>query len=298
MYVRSRKSLWITIATTTLLAGLCMLWLTGCGGGSDSDAANISIQATDAPVSHELVSEATIWVNRIDIRSASAEEDEFINLYTGPAIEMSLLELTNGLTQELVSAEIPPGLYNQVRLYYSDASLTLTNGNVYTIADGTMNLTSQDVSGQKINIQPPLQVQDGISSTLLLDFDLTRTFRPIPSVDPMTATSYHIGPVIRAAVLSTTGEIAGTVTDAGTLAGVEVASVYVMAPGETDVANAIASSATDATGHYAIIGLEPGAYDVIAQLGERSATQAGAVVVLGNVTTVNLELPAEQAPET
>lgn len=44
---------------------------------------------------------------------------------------------------------------------------------------GNLELTGQSSSGLKILIDPPVEVIDGFSASLLLDFDINHTFRPI-----------------------------------------------------------------------------------------------------------------------
>lgn len=86
-------------------------------------------------------------------------------------------------------------------------------------------------------------------------------------------------------VLAQTGEIAGTVTDAGT--GEPLPGVNVVIAGSTQ------GTATDNDGSYEIAGLEPGIYDVQASfIGYQSQIIEDVVVEEGEVATVNIRLRA------
>jgi hypothetical protein len=192
-----------------------------------------------------------------------------------------------------VTADVPAATYRQVRLHVESASLTLVNGNVYDTADDTLHLTSQDTSGFKVFIDPPVMVASGFSTELLLDVDLSKTFEPIPNSDPLNADTFSLHPVIHVANLSTSGEIRGVVSTDDGMGGVtlvEGASVYVMPPGELDTLNSIASTATDVDGEYAVLGIPAGTYDVLAIKDALDGRVDGVTVFVGSATVVDVTL--------
>jgi hypothetical protein len=283
----------------SLIAALATLVLCSCSdgdGGSGAPGAgngSLTLQVTDAPFVHDIVTEARIAISEVRIHRNAEEDSGFLTLYDGAPIEFDLLDLQNGVTRELLRIDLPAGEYRQLRLVLSDASLTLVNGNVYSTDDGTLRFTSQATSGFKVFIDPPIEVVTNVARTLLLDFDLTKTFHPIPANDPLNATRYQLHPVIRVANLTETGVIRGLVTaDDGTgqPVGVDGATVYVLAPGEQDPANSIATTGTRASGFYAVIGLAPGVYDVLAIEGERTGRVDGQQVFVGNATVVDVAI--------
>jgi hypothetical protein len=269
----------------------------GNGGGADGFGF-LTLEITDAPIDHALVEEAVIWVDRITInRESSADEgddgdDGWLTLYEGTPVEISMLELTNGITRVLLSAErLPAGEYGQIRLRVTDAHIELVNGNLYTTDDGSLHLTSQGTSGFKVFVEPPLEVRDGVDEDLLLDIDLSKTFRPVPANDPLNANTFHMHPVIRAVQLDGTGELTGVVTmndGMGGFSPVEMASVYVLPPGETDLDDSIASTATDANGNYTVLGVPAGTVDVLARKDTLSALEPAVVIQADEVTVVDL----------
>ncbi|MEW6071696.1 MAG: DUF4382 domain-containing protein [Planctomycetota bacterium] len=200
------------------------------GGGSSAATGTLGLAATDASLDHSLVAEARIQVDRIRIHPEADAEAGFLTIYSGAPLDLDLLDLRNGVTQALVAAEVPAADYRQIRLHVASARLELVNGNVYTTEDDTLQLTSQDTSGFKVFVDPPVTVLAGFSSELLLDFDVTKTFRPIPANDPPNAARYSLHPVVRVANLSESGEIRGVVTQddgAGGLARVPDAAVFI-----------------------------------------------------------------------
>jgi len=212
-------------------------------------------------------------------------------VYPGPGIVVSLLDLRDGISAELTTGQVPAGRYQLARLYIDDAKLTLTNGNVYSTNDGNLDLTCANSSGLKIFFDPPLDISADSDTALLLDFDLTRTFRPVPADDPLHATKFLLMPGIRAINRTTTGDLRGHVTEddgMGGQVGVETATVYVLPPGETDPANAVASTATVSDGSYAVLGLKPGTYDVLAVKDPKQGTAAGVVITAAKETTLDI----------
>jgi hypothetical protein len=278
---------WSLFAVASLAA------LPACAGGAGDGLGSLILRATDAPLEFSQVTQAEIGITTINVHRRAGGDSGFTTIYDGPAIALDLVDLRNGITQILVDAALPAGSYDQVRLVFGEANLTLENANHYSSDDGTLSLSSQSTSGLKFHIRPPIEIVDGLSSTLLLDFDLAKTFKPESGSDPLNAEGYKVHPVIRTANATTSGEIRGVVTQddgAGMQVGVESATVHVLPPGETDPASAVAMTATDMDGSYAVLGLPEGTYDVMAGLEELGARVDGRVVSAGNFTVVDLIL--------
>jgi len=215
---------------------------------------------------------------------------EFV-LYPGPGIVVSLLDLRDGISAHFATGEIPAGSYRVARLYIDDAKLTLTNGNVYSTAEGNLDLTHANKIGLKVFFKPPLEVVAGEEIPILLDFDLSKTFIPVPCDDPLNATRFLVRPGIRATTRVDTGDLNGTITEddgAGGQKGVDVATIYVLPPGETDLTLAVTTTASVATGSYAVLGLSPGTYDVLAVKDAKQKSATGVQIAAGDVTVLDL----------
>ncbi len=279
------------IVASALILSLCSCSSGGSGAQGSAGDGTLVLSVTDAPFDHSIVDEAVIDVDKIRIHADANAGSGFLTLYDGAPITFDLLDLTNGLTQELVQAQVPAASYRQIRLHVASAYLKLTNGNLYTTDDGSLKLTSQDTSGFKVFVDPPVVVQAGFSTELLLDFDLTKTFKGIPANDPENATSFKLMPVIRAANLSTSGEIRGLVTEddgAGGQIPAPNATVYILPPGETDLGNSLANTSTGADGLYAVLGLPAGSYDVVATKAALQDRLDGVVVSVGSASVADL----------
>lgn len=283
-----------------LLASLLPLFfVVACSGGSGggSGSGTLEIVATDAPIDPSLVEAAMVDVVKVRIHASSDEDANsgWITLYDGAPVTIGLMALRNGITNLVASGRLEAGTYRQVRLHLSGGYLELTNGNVYSTDDGTLHMPSAMTSaGHKLFLDPPIVIPAGGREQVVLDFDLTKTFQPIPGNDPENANRYNLHPEIRAAVTSISGEIRVTVRQddgLGNLVGVADAMVYVLPPGETDTANSVASSITDDTGSAAIIALLPDTYDVLAESDGVQGRVDGVVVTIGEATLVDIVLP-------
>ena len=279
---------------TQLALALAALSLAACsGGGSGGGSGTLILDATDDAFVYDIVSAATVSVDEVSIHKDAAAESGFLVLYEGPPMLLDLFHLRDGLTQTLAQANLPVGSYRQLRLHVTDARLELVNGNVYSTADGNLRLTSQDTSGFKVLVDPPIVISRGETTPILLDFDLTKTFHPIPASDPLAATSYGLHPVIHAANVSDSGGIHGLVTQpdgsGGTMPAAD-ATVYVPPPGGTDPSQSVATTGTSASGTYTVQGLVPGFYDVLAVKQSLHGRVDGVAVVAGAVTEVDVEI--------
>jgi hypothetical protein len=283
----------------TLSALAFVLFLASCGGGGSSSnnvpdtgpgTGTLTIQVTDAPFLYEMVTLAHVSIDKVTVHTNAGAEAGFITVYEGPPILVNLLALHDGVVAQLAQAELPTGSYRQVRLRVVSALLAMSNGNTYSTANDNLHLTSQSTSGFKVFVDPPIEIEDGISRTLLLDFDLTQTFHPIPANDPMSASAFQLQPVIHATNLSTTGEIRGLVTQSRPAEPVVGATVYILPQDETDVSDAVATTTTSNDGTYSQLGLVPGTYDVLAVKGTLQARVNDLEVSVGTFTQADLHL--------
>jgi hypothetical protein len=261
-------------------------------GGGGSDTGVLSLEATDAPFVFDIVSEAQIWIDRITIFPSDGDDGAIV-LYEGAPVELDLLALRNGVTRALVTHELPRGEYRQLRLHVTSARLVLVNGNVYSSEDGTIHFSSQDTSGFKVFVDPPIAITSDHEARALLDFDMTHTFHPIPANDPLAAQRYDLHPVIHVSNLGETGGIQGKVLQddgSGGMAPVASATVYVLPPGDGDPDHAVATTGSNDQGSYAFLGLEPGTYDLLAVHGEDQGTVSGIVVTVAHVSPADITI--------
>jgi hypothetical protein len=271
---------------TLLLAGFVLLLMTiGCEKNSDNqETGKLSIKLTDAPFPIKIIEEANVTINKIEIREKGDGTDDGSTYSILSEVEQSfnLLDLTNGVTVSLAELDIPVGKYDLIRLYVSSTSIKLTNG-----WDFDLTIPSGSQSGIKIFIDPELEVVGGLSSELLLDFNVYKSFAAQGNTDtPSGIHGFHFKPVIRVSNTSTAGRITGSVID----------SLSAVAPNVLlsviDADTILSSTFSDTiTGYYALIGLPEGTYDLkVEKEGYDTDTIIGIDVIAGNNTVKDIQL--------
>jgi hypothetical protein len=263
-----------------MTATLAMI-ITGCN--KDNSNGRIIVKVTDAPFPVNLVESATITITKVEIRKAGdcvSDGSPFSVLWEGSET-FNLLELRNGMVEELLNLEIPVGVYDLIRLYVDEAGLKVKDGEYYSV-----KVPSGQQTGIKIFIDPGLIVEGGLAAELLLDFDLSNSFVMHGNMDSSAGIKgFNFKPVIRAVNNTTAGRIAGLVTDKENAVISEVS--VIVKQGDTEIAGAI----TDASGIYAVIGLPSGTYSVIASKDTYETVTVNDVKVFaGNKTAVNFVL--------
>lgn len=281
-----------------LLLGPCLL-IACSGGGSDAaptgDAGEgfLTLEITDKPLTHDLVVEAPLVIDRIRIHGdEAADEGEGgwleLDVIDG-GITLDLVELRDGLTRLLVDGlRLPAGAYGQMRLHVASGHLLLVNDDMFTTLDGSLQLTSQGTSGFKVKFDPPLLVRRDVEERYLLDVDLTKTYKPVPGNDPLGANKYHLHPVLRVINRTNTGDVLGKVVDEGV--GVQNATIYLLEQGVVDLEQALASTGSGPDGRFALMGLLPGIYDLVATHAQLRGELDGVQVFANQPTTVEVEL--------
>ncbi len=274
------------------IVGLLLILIIACSRYGNElqfvEYGSLNVLITDAPFPFDLVEEANITVRMIDARRQAVSEDQeatFEVLYEGNET-INLLELTNGVTKSLGEVEVPVGTYDLVRVYVTQASIRLVNGKEYEL-----KVPSGEQTGIKVFIRPNIQVVNQLSTDLLLDVDVSKSFVLKGNIENAdNVTGFNFKPVIRAKNMSTTGTLTGTVTEllediASPLEGAEVSVM---------VADTVYTATfTDSSGEYLIMGLDPGAYSVKANKeGYLEGIAVEVEVFEANTTTQGFQLSA------
>ncbi|MCW5515283.1 DUF4382 domain-containing protein [Muriicola sp. Z0-33] len=275
-----------------LLAAMVMI---SCSNENDGpEMGKLIVQLTDAPFPTDDVAEANVTIFKVEVRykgdksegempeeeGAKSEENGFI-IVSEEEKEVNLLELTNGVTETLVNTEVPAGSYDLIRVYVKGVNVVLKEGTEYNL-----KVPSGDATGIKIFIKPELVVDGGLTSDLLLDFDVSRSFVPKGSADAITG--FNFKPIIKASNMTIAGTLTGLVTETieDVVTAVEGAQVTVYNGEEV-----ITSTFTDAEGGYAIMGLDAGTYSItIEKEGYEMQSLENIVIIAGNKTQQNTEL--------
>ena len=268
----------------TFLAATLVLIFNGCSKTNDNGNGRLVVNVTDAPFPVNFIESATVTITKVEIRKAGdgiSDGNPFIVLWEGSET-FNLLELRNGVVDELLDLEIPAGEYNLIRLYVDEASLKIKDGDNFNV-----KVPGGQQTGIKIFINPGLIVEGGLTAELLLDFDLSGSFVLKGNMDsPAGIKGFNFKPVVRAVNNSTAGRLEGLVTDNEKVI-IEAASI-VIKQGDTDVATAI----TGSDGRYVAMGLPSGTYTVVASKENYETVTIDEVkIAAGNKTVLNFVLP-------
>ncbi|MDP4224616.1 MAG: DUF4382 domain-containing protein [Bacteroidota bacterium] len=261
---------------------MLVLMFPGCTKSNDGNG-RLVVKVTDAPFPIDMVQSATVTISKVELRKEGDginDGSPFLTVWEGSAT-FNLLELRNGLVEQLMDVTIPQGNYDLVRLYVDEAGLKIKDGGDYDV-----KVPSGPQTGIKIFIDPVLSVEGGLTSELLLDIDLSKSFVLRGNADsPAGIIGFIFKPVIRAVNSSTAGSLEGLVTDSNKAA-IAGASISVK-QGDNEVVTGI----TDDNGHYVIPGVTSGTYSVSASKENfQTVTTSDVKIVAGNKTVLDFVL--------
>lgn len=212
----------------------------------------LKVTITDDPFPVEFIEEASIAITKVEIRKKDDINDgnPFITVFED-TIEYNLLELRNGVLEELLELEIPVGSYDLLRLYVDKASISIRDFSTYDL-----KVPSGSQTGIKIFINPDIRIAGGLSTELLLDFNLDKSFVLKGNMHtPAGINGFNFKPVIRAVNNSNAGTVKGVVSDTSSVI-LPNAQVWIMQD------TTIATAYTDSTGFYALPGIPEGFYSL------------------------------------
>lgn len=268
------------ILLTFLAAAFIM---SGCTKTTDEQGTGkLIVKLTDDPFNISYVESATVTITKIEVRKARQPDGNPFIVVSEDTLTMDLLALRNGITKDLPAIDLPQGSYDLIRLYVDNAGLKIKDQPL----EYNVKVPSGHQTGIKIFISPALNVEGGLTSELLLDFDLARSFVMRGNLTHAAGVNGFIfKPCIRATNNSTAGRIEGLVTD--TLnAKIKEAKLWVKKD------TVIATAYSDTLGHYAFIGVPAGSYSVYATKENYDTVSYSNVnVIAGNRTIKDFVLP-------
>lgn len=152
----------------------------------------IAVRLTDAPFPFDEVESISMFIVRVEAKTQStSEEDADTDVDDGDATDdgwivlaspnddFDLMDLRNGVTVFLGDEDVPVGAYHSIRLILDTdrSSVTLKNGMVLTgTSDPSIKFPSAGRSGIKVLFNTPIDVIDGATTDVLLDFDAGESF--------------------------------------------------------------------------------------------------------------------------
>jgi len=235
------------------ITAAAILMISGCTKTNDG-LGKLIVKITDDPFNISYVESATITINKIEIRKSGQNELNPFIVLSEDTLTFDLIDLRNGITQVLISIDVPQGDYDLVRLYVDQASLKIKDQPL----EYKVKVPGGSQTGIKIFIRPSIKVVGGLTSELLLDFDLSKSFVMRGNMSHASGVNGFIfKPCIKATNNSTAGIIEGIIIDT---ARVKITDAKVWVEKDTVLATAF----TNELGYYAFIGVPSGTYSVFA----------------------------------
>ncbi len=282
-------------AAAVLLVGLTLL--AGCGGGGGDSASVVtadtgimSLAITDQPACG--YDNVFITVEKVRVHqsgSAGDADSGWHEIVLNPARRIDLLDLTNGVLEELGQTALPAGTYTQMRLVLVSNDTTPKANSVVLTGSGNeeeLKTPSGQQSGLKMNVN--LTVQPGKVVDFVLDFDACKSV-----VKAGNSGTYLLKPVVSVIpVLSKAGQRIIGYLD--TLTVTPYVNTYppVARPLVSAQQNGIVVKATipDASGKFVLYPVPPGTYNLVITLpGRATAVMTGVPVVNSAYTYVGSE---------
>jgi hypothetical protein len=264
-----------------LLAVSLLLFFGACNEVPSGDGqGRLVIKVTDDPFDINRIESATVTITKVEIKKVGdgvSDGNPFVVL-SDDTVTVDLIDLRNGVTETLLDLDIPEGEYDLIRLYVEEAGLKLKD-----ITDPySVKVPSGRQTGIKLHINPSIVVSGGLTSEVLIDFDLSRSF--VLRGNMNNNNGFIFKPCIRAANLTTAGRVEGMVTDTSE---VKIKEAKVWIAQDTVMATTFA----DTLGFYAIIGVPAGTYSIFAtKEGYDTVSIAGINIIAGNKTVQNFTL--------
>jgi len=248
----------LALVTMAVLVGACYKDDTSGPGGQKPMT---QVLITDDPFPFDSVQSVEVYIVSIDVSTqpdtgGSADSMTWVNV-AAPHRQINLLALQQGLTASLGTGELTADQYKAVRVVIdvdSSAGIRFANGSPAVVrwgGSGRVYLNSF--------VEAAINVPDA-GAVIIIDFDVGRSF----AYNQMNDRAFDFFPAVRAVNKAATGDIKGTVyRDSSSGAFGPVANATVSAwgggPGNWFI---LSTGKTDATGHYRLAYLLPGAYIV------------------------------------
>ncbi len=266
----------LSLVASLSAAGLLAACGGGGGGGGAAAPGTLSVAMTDAPACGYDAVYVTVRKVRVHQSSSAGDgEGGWTDITLPVPKKINLLDLTNGVLEELGQVSLPAGHYTQLRLV-----LDPNNGN--SMANSVV-LTTEPANTTQISLDTPSAVQSGIKLNNEFDVlsdqrvDLVLDFDACKSIVTKGNGGYALKPVIKVIPTILNG-IDGYVNPTLLPSGVMVSAQQ----------NGVVVSATvpDSTGKFSLSRLVPGNYDVVFTANSRATAVIGTVPVASTTSRI------------
>lgn len=259
-------------------AASLIILMVGCGGGGgdsspQSGAGTLNVSLTDASAGGFTAVNVTISKVRVHQSSSASENDAgWTDITLNPARKINLLNLANGVLDDLGQTPLSAGHYTQLRLVLvANSGASLANSVVLTSAPATeIALDTPSAVQSGIKLINEFDVASGQRVDLVLDFDALK------SVVARGNGTFLLKPVIKVVPTQLNG-IDGFVDTA-----ILVDNVLVSAQSN---GNVMCSTAPNPQGEFFLSRLAPGNYDAVITANGRTTMVITGVPVASTAST-------------
>ncbi len=285
----------------------CLLLVFACsggGGGSSSDrTGELSLKMTDATTTDYKALYITVKEVKVCMALLDEDEDEseWITV-ASPGKTFNLLELVNGVTEQLGLTALEAGRYNQLRLVLDpqpDDELNILGenhpfGNYFIDpSDNMIELKVPSGFESGFKIVGGFTVGEDSTTFIVLDFNVLKSV-----IQAGNSGDWILKPTVKLLNEDTSAAISGTVIDASTneaLEGVMVSAQIVTEESDTEIISA--ATVTDETGAYKLL-VDPGSYMVVAGMAGYKSAHVEVTVETGDELVQDFSLEPGQGEGT
>lgn len=261
----------------SLLSAVVLAGLAACGGGGGSAAGSghLRLALTDAPSCGYDAVYVTVEKVRLHQSSSAREQDGgWSELTLASPQRVNLLDLNNGVLQELGQTPLPAGSYQQLRLVLVDNQTTPLAQAVIPTGGAEVELKTPSAQQSGLKLKVKIDVAADQTADFVIDFDACKSV-----VKAGKSGQYLLKPVLQVIARTQTG-VAGQV-DAS------------LAHGSTTLAlqqngATVRSTMPTASGSFLLQPVAPGTYTFVLTTPGRAAAVVKAVgVASGEVVRIN-----------
>lgn len=265
-----------------MLGSLALAGLAACGGGGGDAAAggsgSLRLALTDAPSCGYDAVNITIQKVRVHQSAGASDSDSgWSEIVLNPARRVNLLNLTNGVLDELGQTPLPAGKYTQLRLVLADNAGATPLANSVVLSSDHSEIALKTPSGQQSGVKTTINIDIASNqmADFVIDFDACKSV-----VRAGNSGQYLLKPVVSVIPRYVSG-VAGFVDLA-------LANGNTSVSLQTAAGTVIKASTPDSTGRFLLQPAAPGSYSlVLTAPGRQSAVVTQVPVLAETVTSLN-----------